>query len=159
MIINFSTSIIIHISDFDSFNSSPSHIRSPPCSAYYYGWLSFDPFGAWTMRCRCALTDVCIIMYGTFQFQEGQIIFERGRIVFAMHDDTLDVLRHRLLRFQREGYIEFAEHGHQGSQESGWRWKLEEVDYIFGARKISIMKNEPVLLINYPGWQWAAVTT
>lgn len=63
-------------------------------------------------------TNMCVIVNWTLHFQQGQIIFECGRVVFAMHNDALDVLGDGALLLQIARNVELAEHGNQRGQES-----------------------------------------
>lgn len=45
------------------------------------------------------ITYMLVVLYGRFQFQQSQIVFERRRIVLSMYDDPLHVLTHAPLLF------------------------------------------------------------
>jgi len=67
-----------------------------------------------------------IELHWSVQFQQGQIVFEGGRIVLPVDDDTLHILRHRALTLQVAGDVEFAHDGHQWGQETGGKSEIRD---------------------------------
>lgn len=88
------------------------------------------------------LTDVGVIVNGTLQLEQRQVIFECGRIVVSMHHNASHVLCHRPLGLQFTGNVEFAENRDQRGKEA-----------VCGRRGEYIMMDTLllVLAITYPG--------
>lgn len=59
-----------------------------------------------------------IVVDGTFQFEDGKIVLEGGRIVLPVHNDPLDVLGHGSFRFQVARDVKLSKHGYQRGQEA-----------------------------------------
>lgn len=59
-----------------------------------------------------------VIVNGTLELEQGQVILERGRIVFTVHQNAFHVLRYRALGLQLAGDVKLTEHGDERGEES-----------------------------------------